>query len=84
LSERGGDPLLPLALFRERGFSAGLTTQLFLASVQATFFVYLALYLQLGRGLGPLESGSYSPPSPSPTSRSRGPLPGSPSASGES
>jgi EmrB/QacA subfamily drug resistance transporter len=57
LSERGGDPLLQLSLFRERGFSAGLAAQLFLASAQASFFVYLALYLQLGRGLGALESG---------------------------
>jgi EmrB/QacA subfamily drug resistance transporter len=57
LSERGGNPLLELALFRERGFSAGIVAQLFLASAQAAFFVYLALYLQLGRGLDALESG---------------------------
>ena len=37
--------------------SAGLATQLALASVQAAFFVYLALYLQQGRGLNPLEAG---------------------------
>src|SRR4051812_14067540 len=57
LSRAGLDPLLDLSLFRERAFSAGLVTQLFLASAQASFFVYLALYLQLGRGLGPLEAG---------------------------
>jgi EmrB/QacA subfamily drug resistance transporter len=57
LSRRGDDPLLDLALFRERGFSAGLATQVCLASAQASFFVFLALYLQLGRGLGPLEAG---------------------------
>jgi EmrB/QacA subfamily drug resistance transporter len=57
LSRDGLDPLLELSLFRERAFSAGLVTQLFLASAQASFFVYLALYLQLGRGLGPLEAG---------------------------
>jgi MFS family permease len=57
LSRRGDDPLLDLALFRERGFSAGLATQMCLASAQASFFVFLALYLQLGRGLGPLEAG---------------------------
>ena len=50
-------PLLDLALFRERAFSAGLATQLLLACAQASFFVYLALYLQQGRGLGPLEAG---------------------------
>jgi EmrB/QacA subfamily drug resistance transporter len=57
LSRDGHAPLLELSLFRERAFSAGLVTQLCLASAQASFFVYLALYLQLGRGLGPLEAG---------------------------
>jgi EmrB/QacA subfamily drug resistance transporter len=57
LSRAGRDPLLELSLFRERAFSAGLVTQLCLACAQASFFVYLALYLQLGRGLGPLEAG---------------------------
>jgi MFS family permease len=56
LARRGG-ALLDLALFRERAFSAGVLTQLFLASVQAAFFVYLAFYLQDGRGLNPLEAG---------------------------
>jgi EmrB/QacA subfamily drug resistance transporter len=50
-------PLLDHALFQERGFSAGLVTQLFLAAAQASFFVFLALYLQVGRGLGALEAG---------------------------
>src|SRR5215218_2864137 len=53
----GGDPLLDLRLFEERGFSAGLATQLLLAVAQASFFVYLAFYLQDGRGLAPLEAG---------------------------
>jgi EmrB/QacA subfamily drug resistance transporter len=57
LARRGTDALLDLGLFRERTFSAGLATQLALASVQAAFFVYLALYLQQGRGLNPLEAG---------------------------
>ena len=54
---RTTDPLLDLSLFGERSFSAGLFTQLCLASAQAAFFVYLAFYLQLGRGLTPLQSG---------------------------
>jgi EmrB/QacA subfamily drug resistance transporter len=54
---RGRTPLLELGLFRERAFSAGLLTQLFLAATQASFFVYLALYLQQGRKLDPLEAG---------------------------
>ena len=57
LGEHGGDPLVDLRLFGERGFSAGLATQLFLAATQASFFVFLAFYLQLGRGLGALEAG---------------------------
>jgi MFS family permease len=57
LRRRGEAALLDLGLFRERAFSAGLLTQLFLAGAQASFFVYLALYLQQGRGLDPLQAG---------------------------
>ena len=57
LARRGGGALLDLGLFRERTFAAGVLTQLFLACAQASFFVYLALYLQDGRGLNPLEAG---------------------------
>lgn len=56
-ARRGESPLLDLDLFRERAFSAGLLCQLFLAGAQASFFVYLALYLQQGRGLGALQAG---------------------------
>jgi EmrB/QacA subfamily drug resistance transporter len=54
---RSEAPLLDLGLFRERAFSAGLATQLLLGSAQASFFVYLSLYLQQGRGLDPLQAG---------------------------
>jgi EmrB/QacA subfamily drug resistance transporter len=57
LGRNGGDPLLDLHLFEDRAFSAGLATQLFLAGAQASFFVFFALYLQMGRGLGALEAG---------------------------
>jgi MFS family permease len=57
LSARGGAPLLDASLFRERSFSAGLMTQLAFWAGQASFFVVLALYLQLGRGLRPLTAG---------------------------
>jgi len=57
LAKRGGAALLDLGLFRQRPFAAGVLTQLFLACAQASFFVYLALYLQDGRGLNPLEAG---------------------------
>jgi EmrB/QacA subfamily drug resistance transporter len=57
VKRNGGDALVDLALLRDRGVSAGLIAQLALACAQASFFVYLALYLQDGRGLGPLSAG---------------------------
>lgn len=57
LSRRGGSPLIDMALFRHRAFSAGLLTQLCFWAGQASFFVVLALYLQNGRGLQPLPAG---------------------------
>lgn len=53
----GRGALLDLSLFGSRSFSAGLITQLFLAGAQASFFVFLALYLQQGRGLSALDAG---------------------------
>jgi MFS family permease len=57
LGRRGGAPLLDPVLFRERAFSAGLLTQLVFWAGQASFFLVLALYLQLGRGLDALQAG---------------------------
>ena len=57
LGRRGGAPLLDPALFRDRAFSAGLLTQLVFWAGQASFFLVLALYLQLGRGLDALQAG---------------------------
>jgi len=57
LARHGGAPLLDPALFRERAFSAGLLTQLVFWAGQASFFLVLALYLQLGRGLDALQAG---------------------------
>jgi MFS family permease len=56
-NRRGQAPLLDIALFRHRSFSAGLLTQLCFWAGQASFFVVLALYLQDGRGLRPLPAG---------------------------
>jgi EmrB/QacA subfamily drug resistance transporter len=56
-ARRGRPALLDLALFGERTFSAGLATQLLLWCGQAAFFVFLALYLQPGRGLDALQAG---------------------------
>jgi EmrB/QacA subfamily drug resistance transporter len=57
LARRGGAPLLPVALFADRAFSAGLLTQLVFWCGQASFFLVFALYLQLGRGLDALQAG---------------------------
>jgi MFS family permease len=53
----GREPLLDLALFRDRAFSAGLLAQLVFWSGQASFFLVLALYAQEGRGMSALKSG---------------------------
>src|SRR5919201_405199 len=57
LAKRGRAALLDLGLFRERTFTAGGLPPLFLGWAAASFFLYLALYLQEGRGLNPLEAG---------------------------
>ena len=57
LGRRGGSPVLDPAMFRDRTFTTGLLTQLVFWCGQASFFLVLALYLQLGRGLSPLEAG---------------------------
>jgi EmrB/QacA subfamily drug resistance transporter len=57
LSRRGGVPLLDMNIFHDRTFSAGLLTQMTFWCGQASFFLVLALYLQQGRGLRPLDAG---------------------------
>ncbi|XUL92269.1 MFS transporter [Streptomyces galilaeus] len=57
LGRRGGDPLLDLALFRNRGFSLGLGVNIaFMASFTSGMFV-LSLLLQSGLGLSALQAG---------------------------
>jgi MFS family permease len=55
LARRGGAPLLDPALFADRAFAAGLVTQLVFWCGQASFFLVLALYLQMG--LDALQAG---------------------------
>ncbi len=57
LARSGGSPLLHPAVFKERRLRAGLATQMVCWCSQASFFLVLALYLQDGRGLSPLDSG---------------------------
>jgi EmrB/QacA subfamily drug resistance transporter len=57
LDRRGGAPLVAPGLFRERSFRVGSGLALVYMLAMASFFLYLALYLQQGRGLSALESG---------------------------
>ncbi|MEV0660539.1 MFS transporter [Actinomadura luteofluorescens] len=54
---RGSAPLVAPALFREPAFRVGSGLALVYTLAMASFFLYLALYLQQGRGLSALESG---------------------------
>ncbi|MDH6135468.1 EmrB/QacA subfamily drug resistance transporter [Kitasatospora sp. MAA4] len=53
----GAAPSVDFSLFRERAFTAGLVAQLTFWTSMASYFLVLALYLQKGRGLEPLNSG---------------------------
>jgi EmrB/QacA subfamily drug resistance transporter len=54
---RHDSPLVDLALFRERAFTAGLLTQLAFTMGMAAYFLVFALYAQQGRGLNALQAG---------------------------
>ena len=54
---RGGQPLLDPRIFAVRAFRSGLTVQVLFWCQQAASYLLLALYLQQGRGLSPIESG---------------------------
>ncbi|HWE56133.1 MAG TPA: MFS transporter [Acidimicrobiales bacterium] len=53
----GHEPLLSPAVFSSRALVAGLSTQLVFWCQQAASYLFLALYLQEGRGMSPLASG---------------------------
>jgi MFS family permease len=58
LAGRGGAPLLDPGVFASASLRAGLGTQLVFWCQQAACYLFLALYLQQGRGEGALESGA--------------------------
>lgn len=58
LESRGGEPLFPQLLLRTPAFRWGLMWQLVFWCGQASFYVVLTMYLQLGRNLTALESGT--------------------------
>jgi Na+/melibiose symporter-like transporter len=49
--------MMPPELFASRGVVVGLAAQMLFWSGQASFFLVLSLYLQLGRGMSALHSG---------------------------
>jgi EmrB/QacA subfamily drug resistance transporter len=57
LGNRGAQPIVATVLFRDRGFTLGVSSQFLLGLVQGSYFLVLALYLQYGRGLSALASG---------------------------
>jgi EmrB/QacA subfamily drug resistance transporter len=54
---RGDSPLVVPAWFRDASFRRGVLTQFAFWCGQASYFLVLALYLQVGRGLSPLQAG---------------------------
>jgi EmrB/QacA subfamily drug resistance transporter len=54
---RDGSPLVPLRLFGERGFSAGMAIAVTFFMGIASFGLVLTLFLQLGLGFTPLHAG---------------------------
>ncbi|QIS14199.1 MFS transporter [Nocardia arthritidis] len=57
LARRGGQPLVPLTLFRARTFSAGLAVQLCFGLGSGVFFLAWILYMQIGLGWSPIKTG---------------------------
>jgi EmrB/QacA subfamily drug resistance transporter len=54
---RDGSPLVPLRLFGDRGFSAGMAVAVTFFLGIASFGLVLTLFLQLGLGFTPLHAG---------------------------
>jgi len=57
------DPLIDVGLFRMPGFSAALATNIVALFVVFGAFLFIAQYLQLVLGMGPLEAGIWMAPS---------------------
>jgi len=56
-ARRDGSPLVPLSLFRDRGFSTGMAITIAFFLGIASFGLVLTLFLQLGLGFTPLHAG---------------------------
>ncbi len=57
LAGRGGDPIVPPALWRDRAFRTGLVLYLVLFSGIVCFFLYYSIVLETGYGLAALATG---------------------------
>jgi EmrB/QacA subfamily drug resistance transporter len=57
LARRGGQPVLDLSLFSARSFSAGLVVNAGMFAYYGSVLLGLALFLQVGLGLSPLDAG---------------------------
>jgi EmrB/QacA subfamily drug resistance transporter len=55
---RKGLPLIHLALLRDAGFATGLLAVFFFTFANISFYLVMTLYMQLGLGFTPLQSGS--------------------------
>ncbi|MCP2342718.1 MFS transporter [Actinomadura rupiterrae] len=58
------DPLIDLALFRNRGFSASILVNLFTLFAMVGFALFSTQWLQLVNGLSPLKAALWSLPAP--------------------
>jgi EmrB/QacA subfamily drug resistance transporter len=56
VATRGGSPLVPLGLFRQRGFTGGVLAGLTFFSGVASFFLVMTITLQSGLGFSPLHT----------------------------
>jgi EmrB/QacA subfamily drug resistance transporter len=63
LAQRGGAPLVPLELFRNRSFASGVPIAACFLASYASFLLILAVYLQAGLGFSPLHAGAVYTPS---------------------
>ncbi|MGH7125222.1 MAG: MFS transporter [Stellaceae bacterium] len=58
VEHRKGLPLIPLALLQDGRFAIGLLVVFFFTVANISFYLVLTLYMQLGLGFSPLQSGS--------------------------
>jgi EmrB/QacA subfamily drug resistance transporter len=56
--ERSGLPLVHLDLLRDRSFVTGLLAVFFFTFANISFYLVMTLYMQLGSGFSPLQSGT--------------------------